>query len=293
MHSGSSEMRAVMSVAKGSPASKAGIAAGDEFLIQRPAYSKNQDLRLDGVIHVGQPRSAREHRNSPLGPKTDACRCAVPGCSIPIRLTIERSPNAFTDDRQIVSATCWTWRGQTTNWRPYSDMNLYTSRWVICPRGRRTRWPGQSEPLLIRILPPGSRHRRRFHARLRHGRRACALHRFWAGSGLCRGLLCRTRACDLSAAERIWRTTAQENPRIMVRAGLHPSSPERLLLLQKRKLPKRRGAALRWFRRHNRTRLLRLIRDRSRNLGRHTGALHLQRDALATSSPQRFSFFFR
>jgi len=38
---------------------------------------------------------------------------------------------------------------------------------------------------------------------------------------------------DIAGAERIWRALAQENPRQIFYSGLHPTTPERVILLQK------------------------------------------------------------
>jgi predicted Zn-dependent protease len=38
---------------------------------------------------------------------------------------------------------------------------------------------------------------------------------------------------DVSAGERVWLALSQENPRQIVYAGLHPTAPERVILLQK------------------------------------------------------------
>src|SRR5262245_14398096 len=38
---------------------------------------------------------------------------------------------------------------------------------------------------------------------------------------------------DIAGAERIWRALAQENPRQIFYAGMHPTTPERVVLLQK------------------------------------------------------------
>lgn len=227
----------VISVAEGSPAANAGIAVGDRLVSlngQRVIRTKPADwIALFLLKNGSQPVSVEVERDGQMLTRT---MTAVERCSIPIRLKTDVEVNAMTNGSEIVV---------------YSGMLRVT--------------PTDDE--LAVILGHELAHANLGHLKKRNQNRIAgsiggaivdigfALLGLNTGGTFTRGFgnagvlayytdfereadyvgayYAAWAEYDLSVAERVWRTTAQEDPKQMIYSGLHPASPERFLLIRK------------------------------------------------------------
>lgn len=227
----------VISVIDGSPAAKAGVAPGDELVAldgeQIPSVNPSEWIAAflkkngDGPVRVDLRRANQPQTR--LVPTTTAC-------SIPIILMPDEQTNAFTDGRRIV---------------------IFSGVLRVA----------QSDEELATVVAHELAHVTMGHLKKREQNRVAgaiggavvdiglALVGLNTGGAFTRGFgnvgaqayvtdfereadyvgtyYVARAGYDTSKAERFWRTLAQENPKQIVYAGLHPTSPERFLLMQK------------------------------------------------------------
>lgn len=227
------ERATVVSVVEGGPAAKAGLLPGDVLLtfngVQIPSFKPSQWL------------GAQMHRNGNAPIRLETLRQGKPhtrtvqpemGCAIPVLVAPTVQANASTDGRHIV---------------------IHAGVLRLAP----------TDAELAAVLAHELAHVTMGHLAKRAQVRAAAVGGFMFGgdpasaadanSGYPQGIA-QFRAFtietereadyvgtyyvaragyDLGGGERVWRALAQENPRQIIFAGMHPTGPERVLLIQK------------------------------------------------------------
>lgn len=227
----------VVSVVEGGPAAKAGILPGDEIVAfddESVPVENGPDWVASYLKKAGERKIRVEVRRA--GQSQTRVVQTVSGCSVSILLATDEQPNAFTDGKRIV---------------------VHTGILRIAP----------SDAELAVIVGHELAHVTMGHIKKREqnqvagaiggvavdiGLALLGVHTggaFTRGLGDAGGLAYVTEfereadyvgtyyvaraGYDGTGIERFWRAMAQENPKQIFYAGLHPTSPERFLLMQK------------------------------------------------------------
>lgn len=227
----------ITSVAEGSPAAKAGIRQGDELvsLDGEPVPSTEASV----WIATFMKRSDGKSVNVELRRNNQSLSRTVPTvmtCSVPILLMPDEQTNAFTDGKRIV---------------------IFSGIMRVA----------QTDAELATVVGHELAHVTMGHLKKREQNKIAgavggavldvglAMVGVYTGGAFTRGLgdvggrayatdfereadyvgtyYVARAGYDPSTAERFWRSLAQENPKQIFYAGLHPTSPERFLLMQK------------------------------------------------------------
>lgn len=242
----------VLSVAEGSPAAQAGIAVGDELVSfngRRIPRTKPSDwIALFMLKNGDQPVSVEVRR---AGQTYTRIVSTVTRCSIPILLATEHTPNAYTDGQRIVILS-----GMLELSRTDDELATIVGHELAhvtmghLPKQKQNQTAGKIGGAIVDIgfallgVSTGGAFMRDF------GNAGALAHytNFEREADYVGAYYAARAGYDLSAAERVWRAMAQESPKSMVYAGLHPTTPERFLLMQKTKEEiaekKRRNAPL-------------------------------------------------
>jgi len=227
----------VVSVAEGGPAAKAGIASGDELvsLDGEPLPSSNASEWIASFLKKsGEGQVRVELRRA--GQSQTRVVSTVTTCSVPILLMPDEQSNAFTDGRRIVIFSGILRVAQ-------SDAELAT---VVghelahvtmghLKKREQNKVAGAIGGAVVDIglamvgLNTGGAFTRGFS---NVGALAYATD-FEREADYVGTYYVARAGYEISTAERFWRALAQENPKQIVYAGLHPTSPERFLLMQK------------------------------------------------------------
>jgi beta-barrel assembly-enhancing protease len=228
----------VIAVAAGGPASQAGMVVGDVL------------VALDGET-IPTDKQARDWINDVLGTRTrqrvriDLLRqgkphviapTSVSACAHPISLAVDSDLNAFTDGRQIIVHTGLLRVAQ-------SDAELAT---VVghelahitmshLEKMKGNQVAGAFGGLLVDVAlaAAGVNTQGAFTRGFGNvGGRAYATD-FEREADYVGAYFVARAGFDPTEAEKFWRTLAQESPKQIFFAGLHPTSPERFLLIQR------------------------------------------------------------
>lgn len=243
---------AVISVAEGSPAAQAGIAVGDELVSfngRRVPQTRPSDwIALFMLKNGDQPVSVEVRR---AGHTYARSVSTVTRCSIPILLATEHTPNAYTDGQKIVIFSGTLELSSTDDeLAAIVGHELAHATMGHLPKQKQNQTAGKIGGAIVDIgfallgVSTGGAFTRDF------GNAGALAHytNFEREADYVGAYYVARAGYDLSAAERIWRAKAQESPKSMVYAGLHPAAPERFLLMQKTKEEiaekKRRNAPL-------------------------------------------------
>lgn len=227
----------VISVAEGSPAAKAGISVGDVLLsfngedlpTEKPSQWIAALLKRNGnhPVRIDVPRS---------GKKQTYTVPTVTTCSIPILLVTDDELNAFTDGRRIVINTRMLRVTQTD-----AELTVIVGHELAHVTMGHLKKLEQNRAVgtvggavvdiglaLLGVNTGGAFTRGLGNA----GANAYATD-FEREADYVGAYYVARAGYDASTAGNVWRTLAQENPKQIVYAGLHPTSPERFLLIQK------------------------------------------------------------
>jgi Zn-dependent protease with chaperone function len=238
------ERPTIVTLVEGGPAARAGLSAGDVL------------VAIDGepVPPVRSSRwvAERVHRSGGAPLRVEVLRRGTPhtrsvapdiGCAIPVFLAANQGTNAVTDGRRIVVFSGVLRLAQTDAELAAvvgHELAHVTMRHV--QKGEQNRVAGMLGGFLGGLAmdfkagfdaglkgekPEGARHTRE----MMQGR---AFVLDFEREADYVGLYYVARAgYDIAGAERVWRALALENPRQIFYAGLHPTTPERVILLQK------------------------------------------------------------
>lgn len=243
---------AVISVAEGSPAAQAGVAVGDELVSfngRRVPRTKPADwIALFLIKNEGQPvrlelRRAAQTETRVITP--------VQRCSIPILLAAEPNTNASTDGERIVIFSGMLRIAQTDDeLAAIVGHELAHVTMGHLEKSEQNRMAGKIGGVVVDFgfallgVNTGGTFTRAF------GNAGAQVNytNFEREADYVGAHYAARAGYDISGIERVWRAMAQENPKNIFYAGLHPTSPERILLMQKTSQEiaekKRRGAPL-------------------------------------------------
>jgi hypothetical protein len=227
----------VMSVAEGSPAAKAGIAAGDELVSLNgrrvPATKPADWIALFLIKNESQPVQVEIRRG---GQTQTRVVSAVQRCSLPVLLATEEQSGAYTDYRKIVVFSGMLRVAQTDD--ELAAVVGHELAHVTMGHGKKrahNRVAGSIGGVFVDIgfAALGVNTNWAFTRGLGNAGSMVHYTNFEREADYVGAYYAARAGYDLSAAERIWRAMSQENPKQLVYSGLHPTSPERFLLIQK------------------------------------------------------------
>jgi membrane-associated protease RseP (regulator of RpoE activity) len=229
----------VISVAEDSPAAKAGIAVGDQLVSfngQRVPKTKPADwIALFLIKNDGQPVHVEVRRN---GQTLTRIVPTVTRCSIPILLKTEQIAGAFTDGNRIVIHSNMLRVTQTDDELAAVIGHEFAHVTMgHLDKTAQNRTAGTIGGMVVDVgfallgFNTGGAFMRGF------GNAGAEVNytNFEREADYVGAYYTARAGYDLAAAERIWRAMAVEKPASIFTAGLHPTSPERFLLMQKTK----------------------------------------------------------
>jgi hypothetical protein len=227
----------VVSVAEGSPAAKAGIAAGDELVSlngQRVPATKPADwITLFLIKNESQPvRVEFLH----AGKTQTRVITPVQRCSIPVLLATDEQSGAFTDGKRIVVHSGMLRVAQTDDeLAAVVGHELAHVTMGHLKKEAQNRVAGSIGGALVDIgfAALGVNTGGAFTRGLGNAGAMAHYTNFEREADYVGAYYAARAGYDLSASERIWRAVALENPNQLVYSGRHPTSPERFLLIQK------------------------------------------------------------
>jgi Zn-dependent protease with chaperone function len=227
----------VVSVAEGSPAAKAGIVPGDQlvsFNDQHVVKTKPADwIALFLLRNESQPVRVEVLRGEKPFVRTLS---PVRRCSIPILLTTDEQSNAFTDGKRIVVHSGMLRVAQTDDeLAAVVGHELAHVTMGHLEKKMQNRVAGSIGGAIVDIgfAALGVNTGGAFTRGLGNAGLMVNYTDFEREADYVGAYYTARAGYDLSAAERVWRAMAQENPKQLAYTGLHPSSPERFLLIQK------------------------------------------------------------
>lgn len=228
---------AIISVAEGSPAAQAGVTAGDELVSfngRRVPRTKPADwIALFLIKNEGQPVQVELRR---AGQTETRAITPVEKCSIPIFLATEPDANALTDGRRIVIFSGMLRVAQTDDeLAAIVGHELAHVTMGHLEKGEQNRLAGKIGGVVVDLgfallgVNTGGTFMREF------GNAGAQVNytNFEREADYVGAYYAARAGYDISGVERVWRAMAQENPKNIFYAGLHPTSPERFLLMQK------------------------------------------------------------
>lgn len=227
----------IVSVAEGSPAAKAGIRQGDELvsLDGEPIPSTESSVWIAAFMKRSDGKSVNVELRRGSQTLTRAVS-TVTICSVPIILMPDEQTNAFTDGKRIVifsgvmrvaqtDAELATVVGHELAHVTMGHIKKREQNQVAGTVGGVVLDVGLA---MVGVYTGGA-----FTRGLGNAGAAAYVTDFEREADYVGTYYVARAGYDPSTAERFWRALAQENPKQIFYAGLHPTSPERFLLMQK------------------------------------------------------------
>jgi len=247
-----SDRATVVSVAAGGPAAKAGIAAGDELLSfnDEPLPADNPSEWIASFLRRNGERPVRVEVLR-AGKSRVHTVATVMTCSVPVFLFPDEQSNAFTDGKRIVIYSGILRIAQTDAELASivgHELAHVTMGHVTKRQQNRTAGAVGGAVVDIGLAVLGVSTGGAFTRGLGNAGAQAYATDFEREADYVGAYYTARAGYDSSAAENLWRAMALESPRQIFYTGLHPTSPERFLLMQKTNAEiadkKRRGMAL-------------------------------------------------
>jgi hypothetical protein len=231
------ERLTVATIVEGGPAAKAGLLPGDALVAingehipptRSSEFVAQHILRDRGPIRVEFLRKGKSHTRS-MEP--------VMGCAVPVLLTAYQGANALTDGRRIVVFSGVLRLAQTDSELAAvlgHELAHITMRHI--QKGQQNRAAAVFGGFLGGFATDADAGLKGENAEsgMSTRERVRAFEMDFEREADYVGLYFVARAdYDVGGGERIWRALAQENPRQIFYAGMHPTTPERVILIQK------------------------------------------------------------
>ncbi len=231
-----SDYPTIVAVFDGAPAARAGILAGDILLAVNGEAVPNDDVQAW--------LASRLETNSRANVRLDVFRSGkrIPvsilpevACAHPVALAIDNDPNAFTDGKRIVvfsgllrlaqnDAELATVLGHELAHINMGHIDKKTGNEIAGAIGGLV--------IDVALAVAGVNSQGAFSKGFGSAGRQAFATDFEREADYVGTYYVARAGYDPAQAERFWRTLAQENPQQIFFAGLHPTSPERFLLMQ-------------------------------------------------------------